>query len=102
MSAPEAKVIRDGKEHSVPASELVPGDLVILETGDYIPADVRLVSTANLKVEEAALTGESVPVEKDAAVRLRGSVGLGDQVNCGFMSTLVTYGRGSGIVTPQV
>lgn len=99
MSAPEAKVIRDGKEHSVPASELVPGDLVILETGDYIPADVRLVSTANLKVEEAALTGESVPVEKDAAVRLEGSVGLGDQVNCGFMSTLVTYGRGSGIVT---
>ncbi len=99
MSAPNAKVIRGGKELSVPASELVPGDLVILETGDYIPADIRLVSSVNLKVEEAALTGESVPVEKQANERLEGSVGLGDQVNCGFMSTLVTYGRGSGIVT---
>ena len=99
MSAPNAKVIRDGRELSVPASELVPGDLVLLETGDYIPADIRLVTSVNLKVEEAALTGESVPVEKDANVRLEGNVGLGDQINCGFMSTLVTYGRGSGIVT---
>jgi Ca2+-transporting ATPase len=99
MSAPNAKVIRDGKELSVPARELVPGDLAVLETGDYIPADVRLVSSINLKVEEAALTGESVPVEKDADERLNGDIGLGDQTNCGFMSTLVTYGRGSGIVT---
>jgi Ca2+-transporting ATPase len=99
MSAPNAKVIRDGKELSVPAIELVPGDLVVLETGDYIPADVRLVSTINLKVEEAALTGESVPVEKDAGERLNGDIGLGDQINCGFMSTIITYGRGSGIVT---
>ncbi|MGI6141366.1 MAG: cation-translocating P-type ATPase [Caldicoprobacterales bacterium] len=99
MSAPNAKVIRDGKELLVPASELVPGDLVILETGDYIPADVRLISSVNLKVEEAALTGESVPAEKDADTRLKGGISLGDQVNCGFMSTLVTYGRGSGIVT---
>ncbi|HHY81733.1 MAG TPA: cation-translocating P-type ATPase [Clostridiales bacterium] len=99
MSAPHAKVIRDGKEAAIPAAELVPGDLVILETGDYIPADVRLTSSVNLKVEEAALTGESVPVEKDASKRLEGDVGLGDQVNCGFMSTLVTYGRGTGIVT---
>ena len=73
--------------------------MVLLETGDYIPADIRLVTSVNLKVEEAALTGESVPVEKQANTRLEGSVGLGDQVNCGFMSTLVTYGRGSGIVT---
>jgi len=99
MSAPNAKVIRDGHELSIPVSELVPGDLVILETGDYIPADVRLVTSVNLKVEEAALTGESVPVEKHADAKLEGNVNLGDQVNCGFMSTLVTYGRGTGIVT---
>ena len=99
MSAPNAKVIRDGREMSIPAVELVPGDLVVLETGDYIPADVRLTSTINLKVEEAALTGESVPVEKYADEKPEGDIGLGDQINCGFMSTLVTYGRGSGIVT---
>ncbi len=99
MSAPNAKVIRDGKEVSIPSIDLVPGDLVVLETGDYIPADIRLTSTINLKVEEAALTGESVPVEKDANAKLEGDIGLGDQVNSGFMSTLVTYGRGRGIVT---
>lgn len=99
MSAPNAKVIRGGVLTPIPASELVPGDLVVLETGDYVPADVRLTETVNLKVDEAALTGESVPVEKDAGVELRNEVGLGDQVNCGFMSTLVTYGRGRGIVT---
>jgi Ca2+-transporting ATPase len=99
MSAPNAKVIRDGKEAAVPSADLVPGDLVVLETGDYIPADIRLTSTINLKVEEAALTGESVPVEKDAKAELKGDIGLGDQVNSGFMSTLVTYGRGRGIVT---
>ena len=73
--------------------------MVILETGDYIPADVRLVTSVNLKVDEAALTGESVPVEKHADAKLEGSISLGDQANCGFMSTLVTYGRGTGIVT---
>jgi Ca2+-transporting ATPase len=99
MSAPNAKVIRAGRTMAIPAVELVPGDIVVLETGDYIPADVRLFNSVNLKVEEAALTGESVPVEKDARAELSGDIGLGDQVNCGFMSTLVTYGRGSGIVT---
>lgn len=99
MSAPSAKVIRDGENFTVPAVELVPGDLVVLETGDYVPADVRIVESVNLKVEEAALTGESVPVEKDASAKLDGDIGLGDQINCGFMSTLVTYGRGLGIVT---
>ena len=99
MSAPNAKVIRDGKEATIPSIDLVPGDLVVLETGDYIPADIRLTATINLKVEEAALTGESVPVEKDANAKLEGDIGLGDQVNSGFMSTLVTYGRGRGIVT---
>lgn len=99
MSAPNAKVIRDGETLTIPARELVPGDLVVLETGDYIPADLRLVSSINLKVEEAALTGESVPVEKHAELVLEGDVGLGDQKNSAFMSTLITYGRGTGIVT---
>lgn len=99
MSAPNAKVIRDGELLTIPAVEVVPGDLVIMETGDYVPADVRIVESMNLKVEEAALTGESVPVEKYADEHLEGDVGLGDQINCGFMSTLVTYGRGKGIVT---
>lgn len=99
MSAPNAKVIRGGELLTIPAVEVVPGDLVIMETGDYVPADVRIVESVNLKVEEAALTGESVPVEKYADEQLEGDVGLGDQVNCGFMSTLVTYGRGKGIVT---
>lgn len=99
MSAPNAKVVRGGEPMTIPAVELVPGDLVVLETGDYIPADLRLVSSINLKVEEAALTGESVPVEKNADLRLEGDIGLGDRKNSGFMSTLVTYGRGSGIVT---
>ncbi|MEA4891704.1 MAG: cation-translocating P-type ATPase [Peptococcaceae bacterium] len=99
MSAPNAKVVRDGEVMTVPAVDLVPGDLVLLDTGDYVPADVRISESVNLKVEEAALTGESVPVEKDADAELSGDIGLGDQVNCGFMSTLVTYGRGRGIVT---
>jgi Ca2+-transporting ATPase len=99
MSAPNAKVIRGGEPLTIPAVDLVPGDIVLLETGDYIPADVRLFSSINLKVEEAALTGESVPVEKDASALPEGDVGLGDQINSGFMSTLVTYGRGGGIVT---
>jgi len=99
MSAPNAKVIRDGENFTIPGVELVPGDLVVLETGDYVPADVRITESINLKVEEAALTGESVPVEKYADAKLEGDIGLGDQINSGFMSTLVTYGRGQGIVT---
>lgn len=99
MSAPNAKVIRDGKIQTIAAVDLVPGDLAILETGDYVPADMRIIDSVNLKVEEAALTGESVPVEKYADVDLEGDIGLGDQINSGFMSTLVTYGRGQGIVT---
>lgn len=99
MSAPNAKVIRDGEPVTIPAVDLVPGDIVVLETGDYVPADVRLFSSVNLKIEEAALTGESVPVEKNWEAELSGDIGLGDQINSGFMSTLVTYGRGGGIVT---
>ncbi len=98
MAAPSAQVIRDGHQTTIPGREIVPGDLVVLEAGNYVPADVRLVETANLKVEEASLTGESVPVDKDAAVVLDGEIPLGDRRNTAFMGTLITYGRGKGIV----
>lgn len=97
MSVPNAKVIRDGHQEVVNSQELVPGDLVVLETGDYVPADLRLLEAVNLKIQEAALTGESVPVDKDTAP-LAGEVSLGDRVNMAFSSSLITYGRGSGIV----
>ena len=99
MASPTAKVLREGNRITIPATELVPGDIVFLETGDYVPADMRLLETVNLKVEEAALTGESVPVEKHGDVTFKDEVGLGDRINLGFMSTIVTYGRGTGLVT---
>ena len=99
MAAPNAQVIRDGFQVTVPSRELVPGDIVLLEAGNYVPADLRLVSTANLKVEEASLTGESVPVEKNAGLVLDKEAGLGDRRNSAFLSTMVTYGRGRGLVT---
>jgi P-type Ca2+ transporter type 2C len=98
LAAPEAHVVRGGHRQNVPARDLVPGDIVLLEAGNYIPADLRLIETANLHVEEAALTGESVPVEKDAGVVLRQDITLGDRRNTAFMGTLVTYGRGRGAV----
>ena len=99
MSAPNAQVIRDGHQVSVPGRELVPGDIVLLEAGNYVPADLRLVETVNLKIEEASLTGESVPVEKNAALVLDKEIPLGDRRNSAFMGTLITYGRGRGLVT---
>ena len=99
MASPESQVMRDGRRVSVPASELVPGDVVILESGNFIPADVRLIEAVNLRVEEAALTGESVPVQKNAALVLDEQVTLGDRKNTAFMGTVVNYGRGRGIVT---
>jgi Ca2+-transporting ATPase len=99
MAAPNAQVIRDGHQVTVPGRELVPGDLVLLEAGNYVPADMRLVTSVNLKVEEASLTGESVPVEKHAAAVLDQEIPLGDRKNSAFMSTMVTYGRGKGLVT---
>lgn len=98
MSSPTAKVIRNGHLEVIPASELVPGDIVSLEAGDIIPADLRLVETSNLKIEEASLTGESVPVEKHWNAVLEGEVGIGDRTNMAFMSTSVSYGRGKGVV----
>ncbi|HLE52881.1 MAG TPA: cation-translocating P-type ATPase [Anaerolineales bacterium] len=98
LAAPEAHVIRDGSRQVIPAHELVPGDLVLLEAGYYVPADVRLLEAVNLRVEEAALTGESVPVQKNAAVSLEADIPLGDRKNTTFMGTLVNYGRGKGVV----
>ncbi len=98
MAAPEAHVIRDGTRVRVPSRELVPGDIVLLEAGTIIPADLRLVQSMNLKAEEASLTGESVPVNKNADHVISADAGLGDQHNMGFMSTTITYGRGMGIV----
>ncbi|MBR2950532.1 MAG: cation-translocating P-type ATPase [Lachnospiraceae bacterium] len=99
MASPHAKVLRDGQIVEVASSDVVPGDIAILEAGDYIPADMRLIETVNLKVDEAALTGESVPVEKDADVILDVEAGLGDRVNCAYMGTVITYGRGKGLIT---
>ncbi|MDU4960533.1 MAG: cation-translocating P-type ATPase [Sporomusaceae bacterium] len=97
MSAPHAKVIRDGEQLVIPSRELAAGDLILLEAGDYIPADIRIIEAMNLKVEEASLTGESVPVEK-STLQLSGQIPLAERQNMGFMSTIVTYGRGRGIV----
>jgi len=98
MASPEAMVLRDGHRVSLPARELVPGDIVFLETGNFVPADMRLIEAVNLKIEEAALTGESVPVDKNAAAVLDADATLGDRKNTAFSGTVVTYGRGKGIV----
>lgn len=128
LTSPHAYVIREGKEKEIPASQLVVGDIVCLDAGCQVPADLRLTRTSSLKVEESALTGESVPIEKDASFIAKGAGGglrreayeekgleaagkkaagnrkdthipLGDRYNMAFMSTIVTYGRGEGIVT---
>ncbi len=98
MSAPNAQVIRDGVQSAIPGRELVPGDIVLLEAGNYVPADLRLIESVNLKIEEASLTGESVPVDKFATPVLDKEASLGDRKNSAFMSTLITYGRGKGLV----
>ncbi len=98
LSGHEAKVIRDGNLQVVPAKDLVPGDIVVLETGDYIPADLRIIEAVNLKAQEASLTGESVPVEKQASKIENEEVPIGDRTNMLFSSSLITYGRGKAIV----
>ncbi|AFM23789.1 cation-translocating P-type ATPase [Desulfomonile tiedjei] len=98
MTAPNALVIRGGTRETVASRDLVPGDIVVLEAGNYVPADLRLIQAINLQIDEAALTGESVPVEKDAQVCLEPDIPLGDRHNTAFMGTLITYGRGLGIV----
>ena len=101
LTSPRAVVVREGVRKEIPAAELVCGDLVCLEAGCQVPADMRLVESQSLKVEEAALTGESLPVEKDAAfvARQNAEIPLGDRKNMVYMSTVVTYGRGMGLVT---
>ena len=98
LSSHVAKVIRNGKLEVVQSKELVPGDIVILETGDYVPADLRIIEAVNLKAQESALTGESVPVEKMAARIEDERIGLGDRINMLFSSSLITYGRGKAVV----
>ena len=98
MAAPTASVIRDGAEKEVPASELVPGDIVLLKTGDKVPADCRMIEAVNLKTEEAPLTGESVSVEKTVKVMPPDSA-IGDRKNMAFMGTAAVYGRGLAVVT---
>ena len=99
MSSPMARVRRDGHVVEIDSRELVPGDIVLLEAGDVVPADMRLLEAASLKIEEAALTGESVPVEKDVTETVDAEAGIGDRVNMGYQNSNVTYGRGTGVVT---
>ncbi len=99
LAAPDAQVLRGGARQVVPAHTLVPGDIVFLETGNFVPADMRLIEAVNLRVEEAALTGESVPVQKAVHIRLEGEIPLGDRKNSVFMGTVINFGRGCGVVT---
>lgn len=99
MTTPKSLVRRDGEVKEINSEEVVPGDIIILDAGRFIPADIRLIESANLQIEESALTGESVPVTKDSGVLLEDpKTPIGDKVNMAFMSTLVTYGRGEGVV----
>ena len=98
LSSPESTVIRDGKRFKVKSQDLVIGDLVVLEEGDTIGADLRLIEAVNLKANESSLTGESVPVDKDATITFSSEVAIGDRTNLAYMSTPVAYGRGQGIV----
>jgi len=98
LSTPNAVVKRDGELKEIPSEEVVPGDIIVIDAGRYVPCDLRLIEASNLKIEESTLTGESVPVDKDATLVLTSEdVPLGDQRNMLFMSTLATYGRGVGI-----
>jgi len=99
LASPDAQVLRDGVRSTIPSYNLVPGDIVFLEAGNFIPADLRLLEAINLRVEEASLTGESLPVQKNAATVLDKNIPLGDRKNTAFMGTLVSYGRGHGVVT---
>ena len=98
LSDHASKVIRNENMEVVPSKELVPGDIIILDTGDYIPADLRIIEAVNLKTQESSLTGESVPVEKTSEIIEEQEIGIGDRKNMLFSSSLVTYGRGKGIV----
>ena len=97
MAVPKALVRRDGVQKEIPSEEVVPGDVILLDAGRYVPCDICLIETVNLKIEEAALTGESVPVDKNAHFCRRDSMPIGDRKDMAFMSTLATYGRATGV-----
>lgn len=99
MAAPTANTIRNGKEEKIPARDLVPGDLILLRAGDKVPADARIIQSFNLQIEEAALTGESLPVEKKSDALGEGDFSLGDRNNMVYSGTVVSYGRGQAVVT---
>lgn len=99
MSAPTAKVKRDGVIKTIPSTDVVPGDYIIIETGSYIPADARLVKSYSLKVEESALTGETVPVIKDEKAVLKENIPIGDMVNMVWGATIAISGHGEAVVT---
>lgn len=99
LASPQAKVRRDGEIKQIPSEDVVPGDIIIIETGSYIPADARLISTYNFKVEESALTGENLPVEKDSKKILKDTVSLGDMENFVFATTIAVSGHAEAIVT---
>ncbi|MFV0441257.1 MAG: calcium-translocating P-type ATPase, PMCA-type [Lachnospirales bacterium] len=99
MASPKTKVLRDGVFAEIPSEEVVPGDIVQIDAGDKIPADMRLIESANMKVDESALTGESVATEKDSSAILESGAGVGDRINCIFSGSVVTYGRGKAVVT---
>ena len=99
LSSPTSKVLRNGKNITIDSTLLVPGDIIELEAGNFVPADCRFISSYNLKIEESALTGETVPVTKDAKVRLPSNIALGDMINMAFSTTIVTNGHAQAIVT---
>lgn len=99
MTAPIAKVRREGRLRDIPSAEVVPGDIILLEAGNYVPADARLISCSNLKVEESSLTGETLPVQKEADVLLKEEQAIGDMINMVFSSTIVVNGHGEALVT---
>ena len=98
LAVPVVRVVRGGSRHEMSARELVPGDLILLEAGNSVPADVRLIESANLRIQESVLTGESEAVEKDTAAIVGDGLPLGDRINMGYMGTTVTYGRGTAVV----
>lgn len=99
LSSPHITVLRDGHEIDIDVKDVVVGDIVLLTAGDYVPADARIIESINLKIDESALTGEAVPVEKTDAIIYATDVALGDQTNLAFMGTVVTYGRGKALIT---
>ncbi len=99
LAAPEARVLRDAHHLTISSLDLVPGDVVFLEAGNHVPADLRLLEAINLEIDESALTGESLPVHKNASMKLEQDIPLGDRRNTAFMGTTITYGRGRGVVT---